>query len=47
MELPVSVQFERSNPYEIEQTGIKFFFEGQPSELHPLLMFSPEYIYIF
>lgn len=45
MELQGSVQFERSNLYEIEQSEIKFFFEGQPSELHPLLMCSPEYIF--
>lgn len=44
-ELQVSVQFERSNLYEIEQKGIKFCFEGQLSDLHHLLMCSPEYIF--
>lgn len=42
----MSVQFGRSNLYEIEQNGIKFFFEGQPSELLPLLICSPEYIFL-
>lgn len=35
VELQMSVQCERSNLYEIEQSGIKFCFEGQPSALHP------------